>query len=802
MKGLRGYITIVCLFFGLGLTAQTSETVVNIDDGIIEAMTKAYPFWQAEENAYSKNLSDIVKLYLKSEAEALTVYEVKKKEREALTDISDWIGFGDIMMSGEEISYYSRIYRLVRDGIIPKTLSVASLGAKDPQKILYWGGLLSDICQHTIQLCQTMETVVLNSELSYRDLPFVRFKDKYSSFLSPHLMGDTTFIAGLRTVADSLSHISKEDIKRSLVSLAGTAAGIRSGSGVSLGGSRYANDSGDYLDIMRTLLDRFETSFDSLVSIKDMLPECFDTLAAEDVTATLFDVVSDDEYNRETESMTGDYLSGIQQTYYTQMWHIEKTSNLTRTRVDYNPAQYSASGTHWIHFQTQRGQTYIMTDDERQRVWLNSSKKSGLSNLDLDSFRRQGMEVDLTSQLCLKSYTASDNKFYNAYAYIIKLVTSQVKNTTVYSELFDSGEESEADFDARMQQVLKDYQKDRNAANSYRIVKDRPQYYTKTSELDVKGMDRANVTVTCSEDVALEESGRQFTSGGDWKLSEDDANGNNEYEFFDDYIPDLLHYFRTGETLIYGSVPKWPGLMEFNRMALESYDIIESQMNAWAEQYGLVWLDELSHKSGSYHYSSSGTATFVRHASRDFEGSDVYTFEVENKFNNDYIYLNGPFLNYGKMRDCQFIISMYLKAHLEESHVYQTLDLSGLSDDQKVTQVNRASSAARSEYPDCKVDVTYFQMEPEDDDSDDTIHLLWSSERLNVAREVEAGLADIYARLVAVERVMRYRLTIKDLALKGLQKLDIEKGMKKSKAEEAQGRWAEAAASVKVNPGN
>lgn len=787
MKGLRGYITIVCLFFGLGLTAQTSEIVVNIDDGVIGPMSYSYPQVMLEENGYSKNLTDIVRVYLKSEAEALAVYEVKKKEREALTDISDWVGLGDIRISGEEISYYSRIYRLVRDGIIPKTLSVAVLCAKEPQKILYWGGLLADVCQHTRQLCQTMETVVLNSELSYRDLPFVQFKEKFSSLLSPHLMNDTTFFAGLRTVADSLSHISKEDLKESLLSVAGLTAGL----------SRYTKDSGNYLDIMRTVLDRFETSFDSLRSVRDVLPECFDTLASEDVVATLFDVVSDDEYNRETESMTGDYLSGIQQTYYTQMWHIEKTSNLTRTRVDYNPAQYNASGIHWIHFESQRGQTYIMTDDERQRVWQNSSKKSGLSNLDLDSFRRQGMEVDLTSQICMKSYVASDNRFYNAFAYIIKLVTSQVKNTTVYSELFDSGEESEADFDARMQQVLKDYQKDRNAANSYRIVKDRPQYYTKTSDLDVKGMDRANVTVTCSEDVSLEESGRQYTSSGDWKLSDYDTNGNDEYKFFDDYIPDLLHYFRTGETLVYGPTPKWPGLGEFNKMALESYDIIERQMNAWAEQYGLVWLDELSHKSGSYHYSSSGTATFVRHASRDFEGSDVYTFEVENKFNNDYIYLSGPFLNYGKMRDCQFIISMYLKAHLEDSHVYQTLDLSGLSDDQKVTQVNQAASAARSEYPECKVDVTYFQMEPEDDDSDDTIHLLWASERLNVAREVEAGLVDIYARLVAVERVMRYRLTLKDM-IRNRSHLDMEKGMKKSAARQALDSWREAAESVTV----
>lgn len=784
MKGLRGYITIVCLFFGLGLTAQTSEIVVNIDDGAIGSMSYSYPQVMLEENGYSKNLTDIVRVYLKSEAEALAVYEVKKKEREALTDISDWVGLGDIRVSGEEISYYSRIYRLVRDGIIPKTLSVAVLCAKEPQKILYWGGLLADVCQHTRQLCQTMETVVLNSELSYRDLPFVQFKEKYSSFLSPHLMGDTTFFAGLRTVADSLSHISKEDLKESLLSAAGLTAGL----------SRYTKDSGDYLDIMRTLLDRFETSFDSLVSIKDMLPERFDTLAAEDVTATLFDVVSDDEYNRETESMTGDYLSGLMQTYYTQMWHIERTSNQTKTRIDYNPAQYNASGTHWIHFESQRGQTYIMTDDERQKVWQNSSRKSGLSNLDLDSFRNQGMEVDLTSQLCLKSYTASDNKFYNAYAYIIKLVTSQVKNTIVYSDQFDSGELSEAEFDAHMQSVLRDYQKNQNASNSYRIIKDKPQYYTKTSELDVKGMDRANVTVTCSEDVSLEESGRQYTSSADWKLDFQDANGNSEFRFLEDYTPDLLNYFRTGQTLVYGETPKWPGLMEFNHMALESYDIIENQMNAWAEQYGLIWLDDISKKSGGYDYHGGGTVFFERHASLGAEGTDVYTFVVQNKLNCDY---EMTILGGHKVKGVQFIISMYLNAHLEESHVYQTLDLSGLSDDQKVAQVNQAASAARSEYPECKVDVSYFQMEPEDDDSDDTIHLLWASERLNVAREVEAGLVDIYARLVAVERVMRYRLTLKDM-IRNRSHLDMEKGMKKSAARQALDSWREAAESVTV----
>lgn len=75
----------------------------------------------------------------------------------------------------------------------------------------------------------------------------------------------------------------------------------------------------------------------------------------------------------------------------------------------------------------------------------------------------------------------------------------------------------------------------------------------------------------------------------------------------------------------------------------------------------------------------------------------------------------------------------------------------------------------------------------------DMYHLLWSSDRLEIARSVDARLTQIYADLVSLEKMMHYKLSIVD-ALKGVAPhINDTQGKKLTILEEAFKRWMENA---------
>lgn len=65
---------------------------------------------------------------------------------------------------------------------------------------------------------------------------------------------------------------------------------------------------------------------------------------------------------------------------------------------------------------------------------------------------------------------------------------------------------------------------------------------------------------------------------------------------------------------------------------------------------------------------------------------------------------------------------------------------------------DRIAEIAR-EYPSCKITTEYASTPPwEDTPTGDVYHLLWSSDRLEIAREVDTRLTRIYADLVSLEK--------------------------------------------------
>ena len=88
----------------------------------------------------------------------------------------------------------------------------------------------------------------------------------------------------------------------------------------------------------------------------------------------------------------------------------------------------------------------------------------------------------------------------------------------------------------------------------------------------------------------------------------------------------------------------------------------------------------------------------------------------------------------------------------------------------------------------------------EQDNSTDTYHLLWSSDRLEIARDVDSRLTRIYADLVCLEKMMHYKLSIIDVLKKAAPYVNDEQGRRRTLLDESFAQWMNRAGSRNYKP--
>lgn len=116
------------------------------------------------------------------------------------------------------------------------------------------------------------------------------------------------------------------------------------------------------------------------------------------------------------------------------------------------------------------------------------------------------------------------------------------------------------------------------------------------------------------------------------------------------------------------------------------------------------------------------------------------------------------------------------------------------SDEEKAGLVNNRISEIAQEFPSCTITTEYARSEAtQTADNDGVIHLLWSSDRLEVAREVDSRITKIYADLVSLEKMMHYKRSIIDVLKDVVPALDGDQGRRRTLIEECYERWRENA---------
>jgi hypothetical protein len=140
-------------------------------------------------------------------------------------------------------------------------------------------------------------------------------------------------------------------------------------------------------------------------------------------------------------------------------------------------------------------------------------------------------------------------------------------------------------------------------------------------------------------------------------------------------------------------------------------------------------------------------------------------------------------------------ISWELTADYSDTQVVDIIELNaGKSDQENAQIVNNRISEIAQDYPSCTLTTEYIKNEaPEDDATTDTYHLLWSSDRLEIARQIDVRITQIYADLVSLEKMMHYKRSIVDMLKDAAPTLNDTQGKKLTIAEEAHERWMKSA---------
>ena len=120
------------------------------------------------------------------------------------------------------------------------------------------------------------------------------------------------------------------------------------------------------------------------------------------------------------------------------------------------------------------------------------------------------------------------------------------------------------------------------------------------------------------------------------------------------------------------------------------------------------------------------------------------------------------------------------------------------SDKEKADEVNKRISEIARDYPDCQITTEYSKSaSTEDSSDDDTHHLLWASDRLEIAREVDSRITKIYADLVSLEKMMHYKINIIDMLRKYGPVVNDEQGRRRTLLEESYHHWRNAAKGIR-----
>lgn len=831
---MKRYLFILILFVCAVVPSTAQYYSVNYDKRTVAEMTAAFASEAATEAYYAEQVAKIREYYQAAEVAAAGIFTSKFLDRRALTDLGLWT-------SSTENYYYRRIYNMVSAKIMPKIWTVAGMMLKSPQNALYWGSYLYKVCEETKTLCYQFESIVTNSRLSFKDIAFLEINQELAAILKLSELGDVDWKNLLDNFSDIGSNFTKDNLKEDIdnlyamgVSLASAGAGNAVNSIVG-----NSNFNGTLMDKTSSVIEIAENTYDLYNNLSTNAGNTLlQFVGGQDGIANLFSLSN---YN--TTVWITDYAREGMGQYYTQRWYIYSVDQGSENLCDYYPPTDDDAilyGDHWYRIST-KDPDFYPSSSQRETALQNSESHAGWSRSRVQQLNNSNDGYNYNISYYSSAYILSKKKsgqYAKAYAYEIHVTKSWYRQEVKYEDVFDSYSMDMATFRAGLNARLTEYNDNEDGIRYY-LGYDSKRYYQATNAEKMAGCETATISVTCHDGTKLGEGSTQYkcskcggsvnahtkqcsmatsiTSDGvdtseiDEKIAEtesqiasidseiarleaentnllkliqtssveDAARYRQQYNANKDRISVLKSEKSTAERKLAEYTQAKQEAIDGENAATDDYYRIPAIMQDCKNAYNLSW-------NGTGAWEGN---TFVRTASMPNINGTI-TFKATISIARKPKYFLGI-----KIHRAIVQISWTLTTEYSDTQVVAVINLDpSKTDQEKADEVNAKLSEIAREYPSCEPTVEYAKSSPvESDDTEDTYHLLWTSDRLDIARQIDSRLTKIYADLVSLEKMMHYKHSIIDI-LRSIAPLDTDQGRRLTLIERCRKRWLRNAA--------
>lgn len=831
---MKRYLFIIILFVCAAVPMTAQYYSVNYDKRTVAEMTAAFSSEAATEAYYAEQVAKIREYYQAAEVAAAGIFTSKFLDRRALTDLGLWT-------SSTENYYYRRIYNMVSAKIMPKIWTVAGMMLRSPQNALYWGSYLYKVCEETKTLCYQFESIVTNSRLSFRDIAFLEINQELAAILKLSELGDVDWKNLLDNFSDIGSNFTKDNLKADIdnlyamgVSLASAGAGNAVSSIVG-----NSNFNGTLMDKTSSVIEIAENTYDLY---NDLSTNAGNTLlqfvGGQEGIANLFSLSN---YN--TTAWITDYAREGMGQYYTQRWYIYSVDQGSEKLCDYYPPTDDDAilyGDHWYRISTTDPDFYP-SSSQREAALQNSENHAGWSRSRVQQLNNSNDGYNYNISYYSSAYILSKKKsgqYAKAYAYEIHVTKSWYRQEVKYEDVFDSYSMDMATFRAGLNARLADYNDNEDGIRYY-IGSDSKRYYQATNAEKMAGCETATISVTCHDGTKLGEGSTQYkcsqcggsvnahtkqcsmatsitsesinTSEIDAKIAETEsriASIDTEIARLEAENSNLLKLIQTSSVedaaryrQQYNANKDRISVLKSEKSAAEKeladynqakQEAIDGENASTDDYYRIPAI--MQDCKNAYNLSWNGAGawegnTFVRTASMPNINGTI-TFKATISIARKPKYFLGI-----KIHRAIVQISWTLTTEYSDTQVVAVINLDpSKTDQEKADEVNAKLSEIAREYPSCEPTVEYAKSSPvESDDTEDTYHLLWTSDRLDIARQIDSRLTKIYADLVSLEKMMHYKHSIIDI-LRSIAPLDTDQGRRLTLIERCRKRWLRNAA--------
>lgn len=834
---MKRLLLIIVLFVNVGLSLHAQIYAINYDKQTVAAMAVAYNTEAATEAYYSQQVKEVLKHYNAAEIATAGIFASKFLERKAMTNLGIWT-------SSRENYFYQRIHNMVANKIMPKIWTVAGMMLESPQTALYWGSYLMKVCDDTKNLCMQFESVVTNSSLTFSDVTFLQINQEIASLLKLSEIGNVDFKSLLDDLSNVPSNFTVDNLKNDVTSLYQKGVSL-----ASAGGGNLSNTLLQSSEFNALFSGKASAALNIVENYSDILTKAdknignllLAQLGSKDNIAGLFSLA---DYN--LTSWMSDYMSGNSGQYYTQRWYIARRDRGSVTLCDYAPPTGKddiISGNHWTRFNT-TDEYFYPTSAQYEQALVNSENMAGWSRSRVQQLNNQKDGFTYSFSRYSSSYNILRNGKLRqkAYAYHIVVTKSWDNTEEIYEDVFDSYSMDLNTFKSQLQARLSEYN-DNEEGYTYYISSDSKKYYQATDAGKLQGCECVTISVTCSDGASLGSGTTQYKCrdcGGSLnahskecamkttitnealdnselnKLEQDTrskiaslqaevtalqtennrllrliaqssisqaANYRITYEANQKKITALNKEIATQQSELSKILEAQADAAQDNAVATDDYYRIPAIMNDLKTAYNLTWQD-----AGTWN-----GYTYVRKATMPHING-VITFSATLSIARKPKYFLGI-----KIHRAILQISWTLTTEYTTTSVVDVLTLDpNKSETEKVNEVNKRISEIAQQYPSCSISTEYTRNEPaEEDNTNDTKHLLWSSDRLDIAMEIDSRITKIYADLVSLEKMMNYKRSIVDVLLSVAPTINDDQGRRLTMVEQCRKRWLRNAANTK-----